>query len=366
MGRPATAEINLSALRHNFRLARALTKKKIMSVIKADAYGHGAIPVGRVLEQEGTDGLAVACIEEALALREAGIQSPLLLLQGFYENSELPLIAEHRMTPVIHQAEQVQALTKWQGAPLNIWLKLDTGMHRLGFLPHEMRAAYQTLSQSPAVRNIVLMTHFSSADEPANPSALMQTKRFLDLTSDLPEETCLSNSAAVLSLSMAAGHWIRPGLLLYGASPFSCPHTLADNLQPVMRVTSAIFAIRELEAGAPVGYGQTYVTRQAARIGVVAIGYADGYPRAAPSGTPVLVGKHRTHLCGRVSMDMLTIDLTSLPHVRVGDPVTLWGGALSATEVANKAGTIPYELFCNLKRVPMKYTDPEAPPPNNS
>lgn len=359
MGRPARAEIDLSALRHNFQLARRLTGKRIMSVIKANAYGHGAVPVARTLEQQGTDALAVACIEEALVLREAGIRSPIVLLQGFYESSELPLVAQNSLSCVVHHRMQVEAIKKWQGSPLDVWLKIDTGMHRLGFLPQEAPAVYKELKASPAVGQLVLMTHFGCADEPDNPATLQQARQFQESVSCWPEATCLSNSAAILLWPESPGDWIRPGLLLYGASPFSCAHPLADSLRPVMKVSSALFAVRQLEAGMSIGYGQTYTAQRPTRVGVVAIGYADGYPRHAPNGTPVLVAGERARLCGRVSMDMLMVDLESVPHARVGDPVELWGPGLPVSEVAESADTIPYELFCNVKRVPLSYINGE-------
>ncbi len=357
MSRPTKATINLSALRHNLRFTRQLTGKKVVGVVKADAYGHGAIPISQTLEDEQIDSLAVSCIEEAIMLRESGIRCPILLLEGFYSSDELPEIEHYNLTTVIQQPEQIEMLLKWQGSPLSIWLKLDTGMHRIGFLPEEMEPAYKTLWASGKVKDMVLMTHFSCADEPEKSATIKQIKTFQTSIAHHSEQTCLSNSAAVLHWPEAYGDWVRPGLLLYGSSPFTEPHPQADKLRPVMELTSQVFAIRHLEAGMPIGYGQTYVTDRPCIVGVVAVGYGDGYPRHAPSGSPVLVNGQRTRILGRISMDMMSVDLTHLPNAKVGDTVTLWGGALPATEVAHHAGTISYEILCNLKRVPVHYVD---------
>ncbi len=369
MSRPAKATINLSALRHNLQFVRTLADNKVIGVIKADAYGHGAIPIAQVLQEEQVDYLAVACIEEAIVLREAGIQSPLLLLEGFYGADELPLMEHYRLSAVIQQKEQIAILQQWKGKPFDIWLKLDSGMHRIGFLPHEFRAAYSDLRNCSKVGRIVLMTHFSCADEPENNTTLRQIETFNKTTTGLTEETCLCNSAGILNWPQGYGDWVRPGLALYGSSPFNAPHKYDYQLQPVMELTSRIFAIRKLDASVPVSYGATYITDRPTTVGVVAMGYADGYPRHTPSGGPVLVNGKRTRVLGRISMDMMTIDLNHIPNAKIGDTVTLWGNGLSATEVAHHAGTISYELFCNLKRVPIQYlgrTEPVDNPSTNS
>ena len=355
MSRPTKATINLSALRHNLQLARDLTVGKVIGVIKADAYGHGVIPVAQVLEEQKVDCLAVACIEEAIILREAGIKSPILMLEGFYGADELPVMEHYQLSAVVQQEEQITILQQWKGKPFDIWLKVDTGMHRIGFLPEEFPTAYQALQQCESVRRVVLMTHFSSADEPDKSKTQKQIELFNNTIAGYQEETCLCNSAGVLHWPAAYGDWVRPGLMLYGSSPFTGPHPQADKLQPAMELTSRIFAIRDFDAGTPIGYSETYITDRPSKVGVVAMGYADGYPRHAPSGTPVLVNGQRTRILGRVSMDMISIDLTHLPNTQIGDPVTLWGRGLPATEVAHHAGTISYELFCNLKRVPVHY-----------
>ncbi|CAM3766649.1 alanine racemase [Parendozoicomonas haliclonae] len=357
MSRPIQATINFSSLRKNLQLVRELTGKKVIGVIKADAYGHGAIPVARVLEEQKVDCLAVACIEEAINLREGGIQSPILLLEGFFSEEELPQIEQYQLSTVIRQTEQIDILSRWKGKPFDVWLKIDTGMHRIGFLPHEFSEAYRRLKECPSVRNVVLMTHFSSADEPEKPKTLQQINLFNSLTEGYAEETCMCNSAGIMQWPAAHGDWVRPGVMLYGSSPFIEPHPLDNRLEPVMELTSQIFSIHNLPAGAPIGYGETFITDRPMRIGVVATGYADGYPRHAPSGTPVLVNGQRTRLVGRISMDMLSIDLSHLPNAGIGDTVTLWGKGLPATEVAHHAGTISYELLCNLKRARIKYID---------
>ena len=361
MSRPAKAIIDLNALRNNLALARNLTQSQIVGVIKADAYGHGSIPVAQVLEQENIQTLAVACIEEAIILRESGITTPILLLEGFYGADELPLIERYNLEAVIQQFDQIEILEKYQtNKPINFWLKLDSGMHRIGFLPKEFSKAYNRLKRSENVGRLVLMTHFSRADEPECDYTHTQTSVFREAIAGLSEQTCLSNSAGLLHWPSAHGDWVRPGLLLYGASPFMVAHENADQLQPVMKLSSEIIAVRDLEAGMPIGYGATYVTDRPTRVGVVAIGYGDGYPRHAPSGAPVLVNNKRTRILGRISMDMMTIDLNHLPNTRIGDTVTLWGKGLPANEVAHHAGTIAYELFCNLKRVPVRYHGTES------
>ena len=313
-----------------------------------------------MLEEEQVDCLAVAFIEEAITLREAGIKSPILLLEGFYGADELPVMEHYNLSVVIQQTEQIEILQQWQGKPFDIWLKLDTGMHRIGFTPEEFHGAHQTLSQCAAVRRIVLMTHFSSADEPHSNRTREQVALFNSTTSGLNLQTCLSNSAAVLNWPEAHGDWVRPGLMLYGSSPFFEPHEQADELQPVMELTSSIIAIRKFEPGVPIGYNGTFVTDRPMTMGVVAMGYADGYPRHAPSGTPVLVNGVRSRILGRISMDMMSIDLSHIPDAKLGDTVTLWGKDLPAAEVAHHAGTIAYELFCNMKRVPVHYVDEAA------
>lgn len=353
--RPARAVIDLQALRHNYRLARESTGARALAVIKADAYGHGAVRVAQALETEA-DGFAVACIEEALELRAAGIRAPVLLLEGFFEAAELALIVEHDFWFVVHSAWQLEAIEQAAiGRPLTAWLKLDTGMHRVGFLPDEYRAAYQRLQASGKVAKVVLMSHFARADELDCPRSNEQLAVFNSVTEGLAGEISLRNSPAVLGWPNIPSDWVRPGIMLYGATPFDRSQPLADQLQPVMTLESKIISVRELPAGEPVGYGATFVTRQTTRVGVVAMGYADGYPRQAPTGTPVWIDGQPSQLLGRVSMDMLCVDLTHLPQAGLGSQVELWSRNVLASEVAEHAGTIPYQIFCNLRRVPRIY-----------
>ncbi|MQT56190.1 alanine racemase [Pseudomonas sp. FSL R10-0399] len=354
--RPARALIDLQALRHNYQLAREVTGAKALAVIKADAYGHGAVRCAQALEAEA-DGFAVACIEEALELHAAGIRAPILLLEGFFEADELPLIVEHDLWCVVHSLWQLDAIEQATLAkPIQVWLKLDTGMHRVGLHPSEYQSAYQRLQASGKVAKIVLMSHFARADELDSLRSVEQVAVFLAARDDLSAEVSLRNSPAILGWPSVPSDWVRPGLMLYGATPFEQDHPLAARLQPVMTVESKVICVRELPAGEPVGYGAKFITPKPMRIGVVAMGYADGYPRHAPTGTPVLVAGQRSQLLGRVSMDMLCIDLTDVPDAGLGSTVELWGKNILASELAEKAETIPYQIFCNLKRVPRLYS----------
>ena len=354
--RPARALIDLQALRHNYQLAREVTGAKALAVIKADAYGHGAVRCARALEAEA-DGFAVACIEEALELRAAGIRAPVLLLEGFFEADELPLIVENDFWCVVHSLWQLDAIEQAALAkPIQVWLKLDSGMHRVGLHPSDYKAAYQRLQASGKVAKIVLMSHFARADELDCIRSEEQLAVFQSARADLSAEVSLRNSPSILGWPTTPSDWVRPGLMLYGATPFEETHPYASRLQPVMTLESKVICVRELPAGEPVGYGARFITTRPMRIGVVAMGYADGYPRQAPTGTPVLVAGVRTRLLGRVSMDMLCIDLTDVPQAGLGSPVELWGKNILASEVAAKAETIPYQIFCNLKRVPRLYS----------
>lgn len=358
MGRPATVTINLDALRHNHRIAQQLSSMNnagIMAVVKADAYSHGATACATALADIAS-GFAVACIEEALELRIAGIKQPILLLEGFFEPAELDKIDQYRLDTVIHHQYQLDALAAHPlDHPIRVWLKMDSGMGRVGFVPGEYRQAWKQLDSLPWVKNIVLMSHFACADEAGSEHAQEQLNTFNANTCGLPGQRSLCNSAAVIALPEARSDWNRPGLLLYGVSPFDQPHDIEQMIQPVMELSSAIISIKTIPAGSSVGYGSQWTAQRPTRIGVVAIGYADGYPRHAINGTPVLINGHRAPLVGRVSMDMLTVDLTDLPHVQIGDRAVLWGADLSISEVAQMANTIPYQLLCNLNRVPVHY-----------
>jgi alanine racemase len=260
---------------------------------------------------------------------------------------------------VVHSAWQLEAIERTSVArPLTVWLKLDSGMHRVGFHPEEYRAAHRRLQASGKVEKIVLMSHFARADELDCPRTAEQLAAFRAASAGLADEVSLRNSPALLGWPEVPSDWVRPGIMLYGATPFEQAQDQAARLRPVMTLESKIIAVRELPAGEPVGYGARFVTARPTRVGVVAMGYADGYPRHAPSGTPVAVDGQRTALIGRVSMDMLTVDLTDLPQSGLGSRVELWGAQVPASEVAAAAETIPYQLFCNLKRVPRHYSEP--------
>ncbi|WP_339504312.1 alanine racemase [Pseudomonas sp. RL_105y_Pfl2_101] len=354
--RPARALIDLQALRHNYQLAREVTGAKALAVIKADAYGHGAVRCAEAL-QDAADGFAVACIEEALELRAAGIRGPILLLEGFFEVSELPLIVEHDFWCVVHSLWQLEAIEKAAlSQPITVWLKLDSGMHRVGLHPADYQAAYRRLLASGKVAKIVLMSHFARADELHDPSSTEQLAIFDKARQGLVAQISLRNSPAVLGWPQIPSDWVRPGIMLYGATPFDEPNAAASRLQAVMTLESKIISVRELPAGEPVGYGARFMTTQPTRVGVVAMGYADGYPRQAPTGTPVLVDGQRSQLVGRVSMDMLCVDLTDVPQAGLGSTVELWGKHILASDVAKAADTIPYQIFCNLRRVPRLYS----------
>jgi alanine racemase len=355
--RPARALIDLQALRHNYQLAREVTGAKALAVIKADAYGHGAVRCAQAL-QEQADGFAVACIEEALQLREAGIGGPILLLEGFFEADELALIEQQDLWCVVHSLWQLELIERSVvRKPLTVWLKLDSGMHRVGLHPADYQAAYRRLLASGKVAKIVLMSHFARADELDCPRSTEQLAVFEQARQGLVAEVSLRNSPAVLGWPQVPSDWVRPGIMLYGASPFEQTQALAARLQPVMTLESKIISVRELPADEPVGYGARFVTERPTRVGVVAMGYADGYPRHAPTGTPVLIDGRPSRLIGRVSMDMLCVDLSDLPGTGLGSRVELWGKQILASDVATRAGTIPYQLFCNLRRVPLLYCE---------
>lgn len=355
--RPARALIDLQALRHNYRLARELGGGKALAVIKADAYGHGAVACAQALEAEA-DGFAVACIEEALALREAGIHAPILLLEGFFQAAELELIDRHDLWCAVHSSWQIEAIERAAPArPLRLWLKLDSGMHRLGFAPQAYRAIYERLCALPQVASVVLMNHFARADELDCPRTRQQLQVFRQATAELPAETSLGNSPALLGWPEARADWARPGLMLYGASPFPAAHPMADRLRPVMTLESRIISVRELAAGEPVGYGGRFLTERPTRVGVVAMGYADGYPQYAPNGTSVAIDGQPGRLIGRVSMDMLTVDLSDHPQADMGSRVELWGAQVPVNALTASAGVSAYQVLCGLKRVPRHYRD---------
>lgn len=349
--RPARALIDLDALRHNYRLARARHGARSLAVIKANAYGHGAVPCARALAE--ADGFAVAFLDEALALRDAGITQPIVLLEGVFSPDELLRVAAFDLWPVVHHAGQIGMIEAADlPRPLNVWLKINSGMNRAGFEPAEARAAWQCLQASGKVAGITLMTHLARADEPDVIATPQQLASFESAIAGLPGPRSVSNSAGILGWPAAHADWGRAGILLYGADPMP---GASNGLRAVMTLESALLSVRELPAGAPLGYGARFRTERPTRVGLVALGYADGYPRSAPDGTPVAVDGVMTRLIGRVSMDMLTVDLTAVPEAGPGSRVELWGGQVPVNRVAEAAGTVSYEVLCNVKRVRFEY-----------
>jgi alanine racemase len=351
--RPIRARIDLMALRLNLGVAGHYAgSARLWSVVKANAYGHGLMRVAGALEGV-SDGFSLVELEHAIALREAGIRQPILLMEGFYSDEELPLFAEYGLTPVVHKMSQVEALVADAlPARLPVYLKLNTGMNRLGLDEAEFRQALPRLQACRGISSITLMTHFADADGPTGVAS--QMARFSALSAGLGLPGCLANSAALLRYPETLADWVRPGIMLYGSSPF--PEVSAEDLGllPVMTLESEIIAVRDLQPGDTVGYGNNFTAETSMRLGVVACGYADGYPRHAPTGTPILVAGKRTRTLGRVSMDKICVDLTEIPAAGLGAPVVLWGEGLPADEVATAAGTVSYELFCALApRVPV-------------
>ncbi len=359
MARAATATINLDAIRHNYRLAKSVApEQQAIAIIKADGYGHGAIKLAKALESEA-DAFGVACIEEAMELRTAGIQLPILLLEGFFSANELEYISNHHLWCAVHSLFQIDQIAAADVAnPITVWLKMDSGMHRLGVQPQEYKEAYEKLVALPQVKEVVLMTHFSSADEPELETTSNQIKLFDETTAGMNAPISLANSAGTLAHTEARRSWQRPGIMLYGATPFATSQELADQLKPAMTLSSEVIAIRNLQPGDAVGYSCTWVCDKPTRVGTVAMGYADGYPRHAKNGTPVLVNGKPSQIIGRVSMDMLAVDLTDTPDAEVGAYVELWGENLLASEVAKHCDTIPYTLFTGItRRVHKKYIE---------
>jgi alanine racemase len=351
MARAATATINLDAFRHNYLLAKSMAPdQRAIAIIKANGYGHGAVELAKFLEADA-DAFGVACIEEAVELREAGINAPILLLEGFFSADELDYISTHNLWCAVHSAEQIDQIAATRlTAPINVWLKMDSGMHRLGMAPEAIKPTFEQLNALPQINEVVLMTHFACADELDKDATAKQIQVFDNATAGLAAASSLANSAGTLAHPQALRAWQRPGIMLYGATPFPEPQINADKLKAVMTLSSEIIAIRDLEPGEAVGYGRTWICDKPTRVGTVAMGYADGYPRHAQNGTPVIVDGQRTQLIGRVSMDMLTVDLSHLPDANIGSTVELWGDNLPAAEVAPYCGTIPYTLFTGITR----------------
>ena len=356
MPRPILASLSTDALRHNLAVVRAVTRSnvptapRIWAVVKAAAYGHG---IHVAMAGFGSaDGLALLDFDDAVRLREAGWRGPVLMLEGAFEPADVQVARAHALGLVVHRSEQIAWLRETPGAPIDAYLKINTGMNRLGMPLADCRQAHaQLASRDCRVASLVLMTHFARADEPDG--AAEQLERFDAATRELPGARSLANSAAVFACPPAHRDWVRPGIALYGSSPFADRSAASLGLRAAMTLSSQVIAVQSLQAGEEVGYGGSFTAQAPMRIGIVACGYADGYPRHAPTGTPVAVGGVRTRTLGRVSMDMLAVDLTPLTQAGCGSAVELWGEQVSVDEVAQAAGTIGYELLCAVApRVP--------------
>jgi alanine racemase len=351
MARPIVAELDLDALASNVARARSYAHgARVLAVVKANAYGHG---LQRVLPGLAlADGLALVELDTAVHLRERGESREILLLEGFFSDDELDVLSAHHLATTVHHDAQVRAIERATlSRPLDVYLKVNTGMNRLGVAPAAVRDLAHRLSHSANVRTLRLAMHFARADE--HDGLHVALARFASACSGLPFERSLANSAGVVRFGEIGGDVVRPGIMLYGATPFADRSAQALGLLPVMTLRSQLIAVQTLAPGDCVGYGAAFAAKQAMRIGVVACGYADGYPRHAPNGTPVLVAGRRVPIAGRVSMDMLTVDLTHVPEAGVGSDVVLWGEGLPVDDVAKAAATVGYELLCAVTpRVP--------------
>jgi alanine racemase len=375
MSETAVAVIQPAAIRHNLQRLRSATPGcRIMAVIKANSYGHGLISVARILDD--VDALAVARVAEGVRLRAAGIGQRIVVLQGCSDLLEAREAIASQLEIVVHDAVHFEILSALAGKDIvTVWLKLDTGMGRLGFEPVEAFSCLKRLRDIPAVRpDIRLMTHLACADDPDNPTTLEQLRQFDEVLQGFSGDISIANSAGILMwpqtlepsklLHYSGQNWVRPGLALFGASPVIGKSAREMGLLPAMSFESRLIAVKTIRRGSAVGYGSEWRAERDTVIGVVAVGYGDGYPRHLQSGTPVLVNGRRVALIGRVSMDMINVDLTDLPVARVGDRVVLWGGHLPIEEIAVRAGTIPYELMCGLsERVATRMPHSESQEP---
>lgn len=357
MTRPARAQINLANLQHNFsRVTQAAPNSRVMAIIKANAYGHGLVQVAQALT--AADAFGVVGLDEAIGLREAGCESRIVLLEGTFSSADIALVCGYHLDVVVHALHQVELLERARlTRKVDCWLKVDTGMHRLGFAAQEVPAIAQRLSALAGAGTLRYMTHFACADEPGSAATGTQLACFNDITQGVTEQRSLANSAAILAWPDTHADWVRPGIMLYGSSPFADRSAAELDLKPVMTLRSELIAVHARHKGAAIGYGAAWVCEQDTRIGVVAMGYGDGYPRHAVSGTPVLVNEKRAALAGRVSMDMLCVDLGVNSDAQPGDEVILWGDALPVDEIARRSGTLAYELLCGVnRRVCYEYT----------
>jgi alanine racemase len=346
MARPLFAQVNLTALRTNLAQVRARAPKtQVLAVVKANAYGHGLTRVLPALAD--ADGLALAELDAALALRTEHYTRRIVLLEGFFAEDELPEFAAKRLASVVHHPEQVAMLEKAHlERPIEVFLKINTGMNRLGVRAADVPALIERLTHCDSVAAMRLMTHLARADE--EDGVKDQLTVFDTACKGFPYPRTIANSAGIVRFGEVGGDIVRPGIMLYGATPFPYDTAKAIGVQPVMTLRSEIIGVQDLKANDSVGYGAAYTASRAHRIGVVACGYADGYPRHAPNGTPVLVCGKKVRIAGRVSMDMLTVDLTDVPEARIGSPVVLWGEGLPIDDVASAAATVGYELMCGL------------------
>jgi len=345
----AYAILDLDAAAHNVQMVRSYAPAaKIMAVIKANGYGHGLLRIAEALQQ--IDAFAVARVDEGIRLRKAGIKNRIAVLEGFTCTEELDELLHYRLDPVVHSFTQLEIFeTRTEQEACAIWLKLDTGMNRLGFKAKEFNAVYQRLNRCSIIEQpISLMTHLANADDKQDATTLKQISLFNDTVGLLPGQRSIANSAGILAWKEALTDWVRPGVMLYGVSPFPDSTGEQLGLKPVMALHSRLIAVKPIAKGDKVGYSGTWVCEKPTTLGVVAIGYGDGYPRYAKAGTPVLVNGQRVPLIGRVSMDMITVDLETQPNAKPGDPVTLWGDGLAVEEIALCADTIPYTLVCGV------------------
>ncbi len=357
MSRPTRARLDAQALLHNFhQVRRHASGSGVMAVVKANGYGHGLAWVATTLKD--ADAFAVASAEEGAALRAAGVKQPVVLFEGFFNADDLAALRAHKLASVVHDEHQLHLLEADPlRAPRSLWIKLDTGMHRVGFLPERLPEVVKRLRRLPNLSELRVLTHFANADDTADDATRRQIELFRAHAGKFRLEASLANSAGIVAWPESHAQWVRPGIMLYGGSPLIGRTAEELNLKPVMTLESALIAVHRRRQGETVGYGGAYACPEDMPVGVVAIGYGDGYPRHAAPGTPVLLNGARVPLIGRVSMDMITVDLRSQPEARVGDPVILWGEGLPVDEVAAQAGTISYELLCRVtERVPRVVT----------
>ncbi len=335
------ARIHLDAIQANLELARQFApRSRSMAVVKADAYGHGAVEVSRLLGD--VDALAVARVEEGMSLRAAGITSPIVVLEGFIDNEELEALRIDRLTPVLHSRYQVDLLKASNHVDIPVWVKVDTGMHRLGFSVEEFRAG---MTQGESLNVIGVMSHLANADDPGHRENLDQIDVFMEMTHDLDVALSIANSGAIINYPSSHLDWIRPGIMLYGCAPGAQPD---DRLKAAMTLTAPVVSVNRITVGESIGYGSTWVAAKDTRVAVIGIGYADGYPRELPEGTPVLVGGQRRGVVGRISMDLTFVELDAGDQVEPGDTVILWGRGLPIEEIASLHGTIGYTLMSGL------------------